>query len=129
VAVDKSKKASTSRQLRQIALYVGRGRIAPSQQTLLELFAETIEKAPYEPVLDFEGVTLNYQDLETSSKTLATWMIKHAQIKPGDRIAIYLPNSISYGVAIYAAWLARAVVVNLGMSAQLEDVVLLRQVC
>jgi long-chain acyl-CoA synthetase len=123
VAVDKSKKASTSRQLRQIALYVGRGRIAPSQQTLLELFAETIEKAPYEPVLDFEGVTLNYQDLETSSKTLATWMIKHAQIKPGDRIAIYLPNSISYGVAIYAAWLARAVVVNLGMSAQLEDVV------
>jgi long-chain acyl-CoA synthetase len=122
VAVDKSKKASTSRQSRPIALYVGRGRIVPSQQTLLELFAETIEKAPYEPVLAFEGITLNYQDLETSSKTLAAWMIRDANIKPGDRIAIYLPNSISYGVAIYAAWLARAVVVNLGMSAKLEDV-------
>jgi long-chain acyl-CoA synthetase len=122
VAVDKSKRALRSRQSRKMALYVGRGRIAPSQQTLLELFAETIEKAPYEPVLDFEGITLNYQDLETSSKTLAAWMIREANIKPGDRVAIYLPNSISYGVAIYAAWLARAVVVNLAMSAQLEDV-------
>jgi long-chain acyl-CoA synthetase len=122
VAVNKSKKASISRQSRPIALYVGRGRIVPSQQTLLELFAETIEKAPYEPVLAFEGITLNYQDLETSSKTLAAWMIRDANIKPGDRIAIYLPNSISYGVAIYAAWLARAVVVNLGMSAKLADV-------
>ncbi len=122
MAVDKGNKAPTSRQSRQVALYVGRGRIAPTQQTLLELFAETIETAPYEPSLEFEGITLNYQDLEASAKTLSAWMIKTANIKPGDRVAIYLPNSISYGVAIYAAWLARAVVVNLGMSAQLNDV-------
>ena len=122
MAVEKGKKTSSPRQLRQIALYVGRGRIAPSQQTLLEMFAKTIETAPYEPALAFEGITLNYQDLETSSKTFAAWMIRDANIKPGDRVAIYLPNSISYGVAIYAAWLARAVVVNLGMSAKLEDV-------
>lgn len=122
MAVDKGKKSPNSRQLRQIALYVGRGRIPSSQQTLLELFAKTIETAPYEPALAFEGITLNYQDLETSSKTLAAWMIRDANIKPGDRVAIYLPNSISYGVAIYAAWLARAIVVNLGMSAKLEDV-------
>ena len=122
MAVDNGKKTPTSRQSRQVALYVGRGRIAPTQQTLLELFAETIETAPYEPSLEFEGVTLSYQDLEASAKTLAAWMIKTANIKSGDRVAIYLPNSISYGVAIYAAWLARAVVVNLGMSARLEDV-------
>ncbi|MDE2419623.1 MAG: AMP-binding protein [Gammaproteobacteria bacterium] len=122
MAVDKGNKAPTSRQSRPVALYVGRGRIAPTQQTLLELFSETIETAPYEPSLEFEGITLNYQDLEASAKTLSAWMIKSANIKAGDRVAIYLPNSISYGVAIYAAWLARAVVVNLGMSAQLDDV-------
>jgi long-chain acyl-CoA synthetase len=121
VAVNKVNQIATSRQSRQTSLYVGRGRIPPSQQTLLELFSETIEKVPYEPILAFEGVSLSYQDLETSSKTLAAWMIQEANIKPGDRVAIYLPNSISYGVAIYAAWLARAVVVNLGMSEQLDD--------
>lgn len=107
---------------RQTALYVGRGRIHASEKTLLELFNKTIEAAPNTPALAFEGTTLSYLDLYKSAKTLAAWMIHDANIKPGDRIAIYLPNSLSYGVALYASWLTRAVVVNLGISINLDNI-------
>lgn len=107
---------------RQTALYVGRGRIHTTEKTLLELFNKTVEAAPNSPSLSFEGITLSYLDLYNSSKTLASWMIHEANIRPGDRIAIYLPNSLSYGVALYAAWLTRAVVVNLGISTNLDNI-------
>ena len=119
---DKNSQTHTARQIRQTALYVGRGRIHASEKTLLELFNKTIEAAPKAPALTFEGVTLSYFDLYSSAKTLAAWMVHEANIKPGDRIAIYLPNSLSYGVALYAAWLTRAVVVNLGMSINLDTI-------
>ncbi len=112
----------TQRPSRQTALYVGRGRIHASEKTLLELFNKAVETAPNSPALSFEGVSLNYLDLYTSAKTLAAWMIHDANIKPGDRIAIYLPNSLSYGVALYAAWMTRAVVVNLGLTVNLDNV-------
>lgn len=107
---------------RQTALYVGRGRIHASEKTLLELFNKAVETAPHSPALAFENITLTYLDLYNSAKTLASWMIHEANIKPGDRIAIYLPNSLSYGVTLYAAWLTRAVVVNLGISTNLDNV-------
>lgn len=119
---EKAKKTHASRQTRQTALYVGRGRIHATEKTLLELFNKTIEAVPNAPALVFEGTTLSYINLFNSAKTLAAWMIHEANIKPGDRIAIYLPNSLSYGVALYAAWLTRAVVVNLGMSINLDNV-------
>lgn len=119
---DKSTKTQAPRLSRQTALYVGRGRINVTEKTLLELFNKTVEAAPNAHALAFEGVTLSYLDLYNSAKMLAAWMIHEANIKPGDRIAIYLPNSLSYGVALFAAWLTRAVVVNLGISVNLDNV-------
>lgn len=119
---EKSLKAKNPRSSRQTALYVGRGRINATEKTLLELFNKTVEAAPNAPALAFENVTLSYLELYSSAKTLAAWMIHEANIKPGDRVAIYLPNSLSYGVALYAAWLTRAVVVNLGISNNADNV-------
>ncbi len=109
-------------QLRHTALFCGSGRIEHSDQTLLDVFAKTIETAPYQPALSFNGFHLNYQNLETSAKKLAAWMIRDSRIKSGDRVAIYLPNSLSYAIVIYAAWLAGAVVVNIRTSAVLDNV-------
>jgi long-chain acyl-CoA synthetase len=122
VAVEQDNKPAKYNKLRQTALYYGGGRIAYSDQTVLDLFAQTIETAPYQPALSFNDVNLNYQDLEISAKKLAAWMIRDAHIKSGDRVAIYLPNSLSYGIVVYAAWLAGAVVVNIQLSAQSEHV-------
>ncbi len=119
---DKSLKTKALRSSRQTALYVGRGRINATEKTLLELFNKTIEAAPKAPALAFENVTLSYLELYSSARKLAAWMIHEANIKPGDRVAIYLPNSLSYGVALYAAWLTRAVVVNLGISNNADNV-------
>jgi len=122
VQSDKSLKTKAPRSSRQTALYVGRGRINATEKTLLELFNKTIEAAPKAPALAFENVTLSYLELYSSARKLAAWMIHEANIKPGDRVAIYLPNSLSYGVALYAAWLSRAVVVNLGISNNADNV-------
>ncbi len=112
----------TSRLDRDSALYVGRGRIAlHGQKTLVELFAKSIELTPDALVLQAEKYSLTYRELATRAKRLAAWMIHEANIKPGDRIAIYLPNSLSYGVVVYAVWLTQAVVVNLGVSAAQQD--------
>lgn len=119
---DQSLKTKAPRQSRQTALYVGRGRIHVREKTLLELFYKTVEAVPNAPALAFENVTLSYSELYRSARTLAAWMIHEASIKPGDRVAIYLPNSLSYGVALYAAWLVRAVVVNLGISNNPDNV-------
>jgi long-chain acyl-CoA synthetase len=114
-----------SRHDREAALYVGRGRIAlHGQKTLVELFAKSCELAPEVAALRFENDSLTYRELATRAKSLAAWMIHDAHIKPGDRIAIYLPNSLSYGVVVYAVWLAQAVVVNLGVSTTQKDVLL-----
>ncbi|GAC1372720.1 MAG: long-chain-fatty-acid--CoA ligase FadD1 [Aquirhabdus sp.] len=118
----KDTKSPTPRQSRQTALYVGRGRVNATEKTLLELFNKTVETEPNSPALAFENVNLTYLELYASARTLAAWMIHEANIKPGDRVAIYLPNSLSYGVALYAAWLARAVVVNLGIANNSDNV-------
>ncbi len=119
----KTTSSVAARSNRDVALYVGRGRIPfNGQKTLLDLFSKTIEDGFDSPAIIFENDTLTYRELSLSAKTLAAWMIYEAHIKPGDRIAIYLPNSLSYGVALYAAWLARAVVVNLGVAVVHHDV-------
>lgn len=108
---------------RDVALYVGRGRIAlHGQKTLTELFAKSIELSPDTAALSFEKDSLSYRELATRAKSLAAWMIHDANIKSGDRIAIYLPNSLSYCVVAYAVWLAQAVVVNLGVTTSQKEV-------
>jgi len=61
------------------------------------------------------GHSLSYRALWENIQVLAAWMRQEADLKAGDRVAIYLPNSVSYVVAIYAAWLANLIVVNLGL--------------
>lgn len=64
------------------------------------------------PAFHCIGQTLSFKEIEAKSRALACWLQQETTLKPGDRIAIQLPNIIQYPVAAYAALRAGLVLVN-----------------
>lgn len=96
-------------------LYRSRGVSIDYQSHLLDLLQHAVQTCPEQPALSVSTYTLSYRELWENVQLLAAWMRQDAELKAGDRVAIYLPNSMSYVVAVYAAWLANLVVVNMGL--------------
>ena len=55
--------------------------------------------------------TLTYRELDAHSKAFAAWL-QQAGLRKGDRIAIMLPNTLQYPIAMFGALRAGIVVVN-----------------
>jgi long-chain acyl-CoA synthetase len=71
---------------------------------------------------------MGYTEWEQVSRAFAAFLIEQAQCKPGDRVAIMLPNLLAYPVAFFGALLAGLTVVNVNplytpreLKAQLSD--------
>jgi long-chain acyl-CoA synthetase len=60
----------------------------------------------------FKGARLTYRQLEDESNAFATGLIA-AGVKPGDRVAVVLPNCPQFLIAEFGTWKAGAVVVAL----------------
>jgi long-chain acyl-CoA synthetase len=58
------------------------------------------------------GVDLTYRQLDENSARLAAYFQKDLGLKPGDRIALMLPNSLQHPIAMFAALRAGLTVVN-----------------
>jgi long-chain acyl-CoA synthetase len=58
------------------------------------------------------GVDLTYLQLDESSTRLAACFQRDLGLEPGDRIALMLPNSLQYPIAMFAALRAGLTVVN-----------------
>jgi long-chain acyl-CoA synthetase len=56
-------------------------------------------------------VTLTYRQLDELSRAFGAWL-QHAGFSKGDRIAIMLPNTLQYPIALFGALRAGLVVVN-----------------
>nr|WP_269809176.1 AMP-binding protein [Enterovibrio nigricans] len=56
--------------------------------------------------------TLTYREVEEKSRALACWFQHYTSLKPGDRIAIQLPNILEFPIAAFAALRAGLVLVN-----------------
>lgn len=56
--------------------------------------------------------SLTYREVEQQSKAMAAWLQNHTQLKPGDRIAIQLPNILAFPIVAFAALRAGLVLVN-----------------
>ncbi|MDD1782786.1 AMP-binding protein [Enterovibrio sp. ZSDZ35] len=56
--------------------------------------------------------TLTYRDVEEKSRALACWFQHNTPLKPGDRIAIQLPNILEFPIAAFAALRAGLILVN-----------------
>jgi long-chain acyl-CoA synthetase len=78
-------------------------------RTLLDYLSENAARWPSRPALFFKGATITYSQLEKSSTRVGAGLASLG-IKPGDRVAIILPNCPQFIVAEIAAWKAGAIV-------------------
>ncbi|MEX1197221.1 MAG: AMP-binding protein [Pseudohongiellaceae bacterium] len=58
------------------------------------------------------GQELTYRELDEASAKLAAWLRENTDLKPGDRIAVQLPNVLQFPVAAVAALRAGLILVN-----------------
>lgn len=81
-------------------------------RTLAEVFSESCKSYADKNAFTCMGRTLTYADLDRLSGQFAAYLQQHTALKPGDRIAVQLPNILQYPVVIFGALRAGMVVVN-----------------
>jgi long-chain acyl-CoA synthetase len=64
------------------------------------------------PAFDCLGARMTYAEWERVSRAFAAFLIEEAKLRPGDRVAIMLPNLLAYPVAFLGAVRAGLIVVN-----------------
>ncbi|WP_286977849.1 long-chain-fatty-acid--CoA ligase FadD2 [Pseudomonas sp.] len=81
-------------------------------KSVVEVFERSCKRFADRPAFSNMGVTLTYADLERQSAAFAAYLQKHTDLKPGDRIAVQMPNVLQYPVAVFGAMRAGLIVVN-----------------
>ena len=83
-----------------------------SYRSVVEVFERSCKKFADRPAFSNLGVTLSYAELERHSAAFAAWLQKNTDLKPGDRIAVQMPNVLQYPIAVFGAMRAGLIVVN-----------------
>ncbi|WP_313365263.1 AMP-binding protein, partial [Pseudomonas sp.] len=80
--------------------------------SVVEVFERSCKRFAERPAFSNLGVTLSYAELERHSAAFAAWLQQHTDLKPGDRIAVQMPNVLQYPIAVFGALRAGLIVVN-----------------
>ncbi|MFT4652678.1 MAG: long-chain acyl-CoA synthetase [Kangiellaceae bacterium] len=80
--------------------------------SLADYIEETFQKYAQRPCYNALGQTKTFAEMDNLSARFANYLLSHTNLKPGDRIAIQLPNLIQHPIAVYGALRAGLVVVN-----------------
>ncbi|WP_296276069.1 long-chain-fatty-acid--CoA ligase FadD1 [Pseudomonas sp. UBA7530] len=87
--------------------------INPDQYpNILAVLQESCQRFADKPAFSNLGKTLTYGELYKLSGDFAAYLQKHTDLKPGDRIAVQLPNVLQYPIVVFGAMRAGLVVVN-----------------
>ena len=81
-------------------------------RSIIDVFERATKQHADRPAFSNMGVTLTYADLDRLSAAFAAYLQNHTGLKPGDRIAIQMPNILQYPIAVFGAMRAGLVVVN-----------------
>jgi len=81
-------------------------------QTLVDYVADTALQRPDHPALLFKGRSVTYDELMQLSDAFAAALLDQG-VKPGDRLALLLPNCPQFVIAELGAWKVGAIVVPL----------------
>lgn len=84
----------------------------PLPRSLVALLEESVARHGVRPAFSNMGATLSYADLDRLSRSFAAWLQQVAGLRPGERIALMMPNVLQYPVALFAALRAGLTVVN-----------------
>lgn len=83
----------------------------PITRTINDLFDESVRTFANRPVLQSFGVSVTYAETARSAKAVAAWLQSRG-LKPGDRVAIMLPNVAAYFPIVFGILKAGCTVVN-----------------
>jgi long-chain acyl-CoA synthetase len=95
--------------------------ISPMSQTvtlpdnvnsLADYIELTFKKYGEKPAYHAIGQSMSFGEIESRSAQFGAWLLAKGNLKPGDRIAIQLPNLLQNPIAVYGALRAGLVVVN-----------------
>ena len=81
-------------------------------KSVVEVFERSCKKYADRPAFSNMGVTISYAELERQSAAFAGYLQQQTELKPGDRIAVQMPNLIQYPIAVFGAIRAGLIVVN-----------------
>lgn len=80
--------------------------------SIIDVFESSCTQHADNPAFTNMGVTLTYGELERYSAAFASYIQNYTDLKPGDRIAIQMPNVLQFPIAVFGAMRAGLVVVN-----------------
>jgi len=80
--------------------------------SLADYIEEAFSKYSSRPAYSALGQQKTFAEMDEMSANFAAWLQSNTSLKPGDRIAIQLPNLIQNPIAVYGALRAGLVVVN-----------------
>jgi long-chain acyl-CoA synthetase len=78
---------------------------------LVDFFNNTCKKHQGKIAFESFGVEMSYEELSKQANSFASWLSQG--YKPGDRIAVMMPNMLAYPVIVYGALMAGIIVVNI----------------
>ncbi|MEO8579330.1 MAG: long-chain fatty acid--CoA ligase, partial [Gemmatimonadales bacterium] len=78
-------------------------------RSLIDYLRESGTKWPDRPALLFKGAAVNYGRMDRESDSFAAALVSIG-VKPGDRVALCLPNCPQFMIAEFGAWKAGAIV-------------------
>jgi len=81
-------------------------------RTLAEVFSDSCKKFADKKAFSCMGQSLTYSELDHLAGQFAAYLQQKTSLKPGDRIAVQLPNVLQYPVVIFGALRAGLVIVN-----------------
>lgn len=80
--------------------------------TLLDMFDESFQKYKGRPLFENMGKIMTFDELDKQSKAIAAYFQHKTDLKPGDRIAVQMPNCLQYPIVFIGALRAGLIVVN-----------------
>jgi len=81
-------------------------------RSVMDVFQTAVGRYADNPAFSCMGQTLTFAELDRLSADFAAWLQTETDLKPGERIAIQLPNVLQFPVAVFGALRAGLVVVN-----------------
>jgi long-chain acyl-CoA synthetase len=79
--------------------------------TLVDVLRTSCDRFAALPAFHNMGTTLTYAEVDARSRDFAAWLSANG-LRPGDRIALMMPNLLQYPIAMFGALRAGLVVVN-----------------
>jgi long-chain acyl-CoA synthetase len=80
--------------------------------SLPALLVDACRRHAQRPAFECLGTRMSFAEWERVSRAFAAFLVEEAKFRPGERVAIMLPNLLSYPVAFLGALRAGLIVVN-----------------